>query len=58
MTRPIVAITVDGKPVSSLFDSRLISLSITDNEGIQSDSLTMTLSDSQPHVAPRQYRWW
>lgn len=52
MIRPIVVITVDGKPVGSIFDSRLISLSITDNEGIQSDSLTMTLSDGQPHVAP------
>lgn len=54
-THPQVAVTVDGVPVSGVFFDRLISLTITDREGIQSDTLEMTFSDAPPHVAtPRR----
>lgn len=45
---PLIEITVDGKPVSGLFYSRLISVSVTDKEGTRSDTVTLKLDDSNP----------
>lgn len=46
--RPIIDITVAGKTVSSGFYSRLISVSVTDKEGITSDTFQMELNDGPP----------
>ncbi len=55
MLWPVVAVDIDGKPVGGLFFSRLISLTVTDREGIQSDTLDMKFDDSAPHFSsPRR----
>ncbi|WP_407496926.1 phage late control D family protein [Pseudooceanicola sp. MF1-13] len=55
MTHPKVLVDIDGVPVSGLFFERLVSLTITDREGIRSDTLEMTFSDAAPHFAsPRR----
>lgn len=55
MTHPRVLVDIDGVPVSGLFFERLVSLSITDREGIRSDTLEMTFNDAAPHFAsPRR----
>lgn len=55
MTHPQVIVTVDGVPVSGLFFDRLINLTITDREGIRSDTLDLTFSDGVPHFSsPRR----
>ncbi len=55
MTHPKVLVDVDGVPVSGLFFEHLVSLSITDREGIRSDSLELVFSDASPHFAsPRR----
>lgn len=48
MTRPIVEITVDGKAVAGTFYERLISFSVSDKEGIESDTFDMELNDGPP----------
>lgn len=54
-THPQARVSVDGAPVRSLFYSRLVTLSITDREGIQSDTLEVKLDDAFPHFdAPRR----
>lgn len=46
---------IDGVPVSGLFFERLISLNITDREGIQSDTLELVFKGVSPHFAsPRR----
>lgn len=47
---PEIQITVDGTPVTGEFWSRLISVTITDQEGDKSDSLQMELNDSAPFI--------
>ncbi len=55
MTHPKVLVDIDGVPVSGLFFERLISLNITDREGIQSDTLELVFNDAAPHFAsPRR----
>ncbi|MER9652550.1 contractile injection system protein, VgrG/Pvc8 family [Mesorhizobium sp. M0152] len=45
---PQIEITVDGKPVSGVFYSRLISIRVTDKEGTRSDTIDLKLDDSHP----------
>jgi phage protein D len=45
---PIINITVAGKTVSSGFYSRLVSASVTDKEGVTSDTFQMELNDGPP----------
>ncbi len=55
MTHPRVIVSVDGVPVSGVFFERLISLSVVDREGIQSDSVELVFNDTFPHFAsPRR----
>ena len=51
-THPKVIVTVDGKPVSGLFFDRLISVTVTDREGIRADTVELTFNDGAPHFAP------
>lgn len=44
----IVEVTVDGQPVAGAFYERLISLSVTDKEGVSSDTFEVTLNDGPP----------
>lgn len=44
----IVEVTVDGQPVAGAFYERLISLSVTDEEGVASDEFEATLNDGPP----------
>ena len=50
---PTCRITVDGKLVSGVFMSRLISAEVTDREGIASDSVRVDLNDDPPAAIPR-----
>lgn len=43
-----IEITVDGQPVAGAFYERLVSLSVTDKEGVTSDSFTAELNDGPP----------
>lgn len=45
---PKVEITVDGTPVAGAFYERLISISVTDKEGLSSDVFQMELNDGPP----------
>ncbi|MEP4950065.1 MAG: contractile injection system protein, VgrG/Pvc8 family [Paracoccaceae bacterium] len=55
MTHPKVLVDIDGVPVSGLFFERLVSLNITDREGIRSDTLELVFNDGAPHFAsPRR----
>lgn len=45
---PVVDITVGGKPVAGAFYERLISVSVTDKEGVSSDTLQTELNDGPP----------
>lgn len=45
---PTVLLTVDGAPVAGAFYERLISLTITDHEGVQSDTFQAELNDGPP----------
>lgn len=46
---PRVEVTVDGEPVAGAFYERLISVTVTDEEGTKSDSFDMELSDGPPN---------
>lgn len=55
MTHPKILVDIDGVPVSGLFFERLVSLTITDREGIRSDTLEIVFNDSAPHFeSPRR----
>ncbi|KPU83674.1 late control protein D [Marinosulfonomonas sp. PRT-SC04] len=55
MTYPKVLVDIDGVPVSGLFFERLVSLHITDREGIRSDTLELVFNDAAPHFSsPRR----
>ncbi len=45
--RPFFRVTVDGNDISGILAPRLVSLSITDGAGVQSDTVQITLSDTQ-----------
>ena len=45
---PQVQITVDGNPVAGGFYERLVSISVTDKEGVESDAFQMELNDGPP----------
>lgn len=46
--RPIVEIAIDGQPVAGAFYERLISLTVSDKEGLSSDTFDMELNDGPP----------
>ena len=53
--RPQVILTIDGAPVSGLFMSRLIQVTVTDHEGGQGDAITVDLEAGPPFLAvPRK----
>lgn len=55
MTHLKILVDIDGVPMSGLFYERLVSLNITDREGIQSDTLELVFNDAAPHFAsPRR----
>lgn len=45
MSHPIVEVTVDGQPVAGGFYDRLVSITVTDKEGLASDTFSMELND-------------
>lgn len=49
MTHPQITVTVDGKPVAGAFFESLVSLTVNDLEGIQSDSIDLVFNDPAPH---------
>lgn len=55
MTHPEIVVDIDGVPASGVFFDRLVSLLVTDREGIRSDTIEMVFSDDAPHFAqPRR----
>lgn len=48
MKTPRAEITVNGKPVASAFNDRLISVTIVDKEGSTSDTISCDLNDGMP----------
>ena len=46
---PRVEITVDGVPVAGQFYERLISVTVTDEEGLKSDTVDIELNDGPPN---------
>lgn len=51
MRTPRAEIKVNGKPVASLFNERLISVTIVDKEGQTSDTVSCDLNDGNPFAA-------
>lgn len=45
---PIVELTVDGQPMAGAFYERLVSLTVTDKEGMSSDTFSAELNDGPP----------
>jgi phage protein D len=45
---PRAEISVNGKPVASIFNERLISVTIVDKEGVTSDTVACELNDGNP----------
>lgn len=55
MKTPRAEISVNGGPVASIFNERLISVTIVDKEGVTSDSISCELNDGNPFAAiPRK----
>lgn len=55
MIRPEIFVTVDGTPVAGAFFTTLISLAISDREGLASDSMELVFADAPPHFqSPRR----
>mgnify|MGYP003112388191 CR=1 FL=1 len=52
--KPSCRITVDGKLVSGIFQSRIISCEVTDKEGVSSDTVRIQLNDFPPAAIPRK----
>lgn len=48
MKTPIAEIKVNGQAVASIFNERLISVTITDKEGVTSDTISCDLNDGLP----------
>lgn len=51
MKTPVAEIKVNGKPVASLFNERLISVTIVDKEGVTSDTISCDLNDGDPFAS-------
>lgn len=51
MKTPVAEISVNGKPVASIFNERLISVTIVDKEGVTSDTISCELNDGNPFAA-------
>jgi phage protein D len=51
MITPRAEISVNGIPVASIFNERLVSVTITDKEGVTSDSISCDLNDGSPFVS-------
>lgn len=51
MKTPAFEIKVNGKAVASIVNERLISLTVTDKEGVGSDSIDVGLNDGNPFAA-------
>ena len=49
--RPAYRLTLDGTDISSAFNNRLESLTLTDNRGFEADTLDITLEDSDGRLA-------
>ena len=45
---PIVEVVVDGQPVANAFYERLVNLTVTDKEGVSSDTFDAELNDGPP----------
>lgn len=55
MKTPVAEISVNGRPVASIFNDRLISVQIVDKEGVTSDTISCDLNDGNPFAAiPRK----
>ena len=55
MSAPEIRIDVDGKSVSGAFFERLISLTVSDQEGVRSDTISLEFDDQLPSFAnPRR----
>ena len=53
--RPVCRLTIDGQPVSDFFWSRLISVTVTDQEGVESDTIDVDIEAGPPFIAlPRE----
>lgn len=48
MKTPAAEITVNGKPVASIFNERIVSITVTDKEGVTSDTVSCELNDGSP----------
>ena len=48
MKTPRAEISVNGRPVASIFNERLISVTIVDKEGVTSDTISCELNDGNP----------
>ena len=48
MKTPQAEITVNGNPVASIFNERLVSVTIVDKEGVTSDTISCELNDGSP----------
>ena len=48
MKTPRAEISVNGQPVASIFNERLVSVTIVDKEGVTSDSISCELNDGSP----------
>ena len=51
MKTPAAEVKVNGKPVASIFNERLLSLTIIDKEGVGSDTVEVDLNDGHPFAA-------
>ena len=55
MSHPVCELSIGGRQVSSVFMSRLKSVSVTDNEGVSSDTIDIALDDGSPQaVLPKK----
>ncbi|WP_461210381.1 contractile injection system protein, VgrG/Pvc8 family [Desulfocurvus sp. DL9XJH121] len=48
--RPAFRIVANGDDITAAIRERFVSLSITDEAGMQSDALSLTLADTPPHI--------
>lgn len=51
MKTPSAEIKVNGRPVASIFNERLISVTVVDKEGVTSDTVSCELNDGNPFAA-------
>ncbi|SUH54394.1 phage late control D family protein [Salmonella enterica subsp. enterica serovar Braenderup] len=52
---PAFSITIEGKDVTTVMDTRLMSLTLTDNRGFEADQLDLELDDADGLIAlPRR----